>query len=271
MTRRAARAVPGFRLTLGMTLVWLIAIVMIPLTALATRPWSLGLAGIVQSLADPRVLASLRLSFSTALGAALIDVPLGLLLAWVLVRYRFPGRRILDGLIDLPFALPTAVGGIVFAALYAGNGWLGHPLAALGITIAYTPTGILIALAFVGLPFVVRTAEALLRDLPAEVEEVAATLGARPGQIMLRVVLPALLPALATGFGLAFARAVGEYGSVIFIAGNMPMRTEIAPLMIVIRLQQFDYAGAAALGLAMLLVSLACLAAVALLRRRLEV
>jgi sulfate transport system permease protein len=270
MTQRAARAVPGFPLTLGITLAWLAGIVLIPLTALALRPWSLGFAGVVHSLTDPRVLAALRLSFGTALAASLADVPLGLLLAWVLVRYRFPGRRLLDGLIDLPFAFPTAVGGITFTALYASTGWLGAPLAAIGIKVAYTPLGILVALAFVGLPFIVRTAESVLRDLPGEVEEAAATLGARPRQIVWRVVLPALLPALATGFGLALARAVGEYGSVIFIAGNMPMRTEIAPLLIVMRLQQFDYAGAAALGLAMLLVSLACLAAVAALRRRLE-
>ncbi len=270
MRQRAARAVPGFPLTLAMTLVWLTGIVLIPMTALALRPWSLGLSGVLHSLAEPRVLAALRLSFGTAIASAVIDLPLGLLLAWVLVRYRFPGRRLLDGLIDLPFAFPTAVGGITFTALYASTGWLGAPLAAIGISIAYTPLGILVALCFVGLPFIVRTAEAVLRDLPGEVEEAAATLGARPAQIVARVVLPALFPALVTGFGLAFARAVGEYGSVIFIAGNMPMRTEIAPLMIVIRLQQFDYAGAAAIGLAMLLVSLLCLAGIAALRRRLE-
>jgi sulfate transport system permease protein len=265
-----ARAIPGFRLTLAMTLVWLTAIVLIPLAALVLRPWSLGLAGVLASLSEPRVLAAMRLSFGAAAIAALIDLPLGLLLAWVLVRLRFPGRRVLDGLIDLPFAFPTAVAGITFTALYATNGWLGAPLAAFGITIAYTPAGILVALVFVGLPFVVRTAEAVLRDLPGEVEEVAATLGARPVQIARRVVLPALFPALLTGFGLAFARAVGEYGSVIFIAGNMPMRSEIAPLLIIIRLQQFDYAGAAALGLAMLAASLLCLVAIGALRHRLE-
>lgn len=253
-----------------MTLAWIGAVVLVPLAALLLRPLPLGLAGIAASLAEPRVLAALRLSFAEAIGAALVDLPLGLLLAWVLVRYDFPGRRVLDGLIDLPFAFPTAVGGITFSALYAANGWIGAPLAALGITVAYTPLGILVALVFVGLPFIVRTAEAVLRDLPGEVEEVAATLGAGPGQIAWRVVLPALRPALLTGFGLAFARAVGEYGSVIFIAGNMPMRTEIAPLMIVIRLQQFDYAGAAALGVAMLLVSLACLAGISAMRRGVE-
>ena len=266
---RAGRVLPGFALSLGLTLVWLSLIVLLPLCALVLRPWTLGAPGVLRSLADPRVLAALRLSFGMAVAAALIDLPLGLLLAWVLVRIRFPGRRLLDALLDLPFALPTAVAGITLTVLYGPNGWIGAPLGRLGIKVAYTPLGILVALVFVGIPFVIRTAEPVLRDFPPEMEEAAETLGARPWQAFARVILPALAPALLTGFALAFARAVGEYGSVIFIAGNMPMRSEIAPLLIVIRLQQFDYAGAAALGLAMLLVSLACLAAVSLLRRRL--
>ncbi len=266
---RARRVLPGFGLGLGMTLFWLSLVVLVPLCALALRPWTLGVAGVARSLADPRVLSALQLSFGLAAVAAAIDLPLGLLLAWVLVRRRFPGRRLLDALLDLPFALPTAVAGITLTTLYGPNGWLGAPLAALGVKVAYTPLGILVALVFVGIPFVVRTAEPVLRDFPAETEEAAATLGARPRQVLGRVILPALAPALLTGFALAFARATGEYGSVIFIAGNMPMRSEIAPLLIVIRLQQFDYAGAAALGLAMLGASLACLALVALARRRL--
>ncbi len=200
--------------------------------------------------------------------AAAVDVPLGLLLAWTVVRTRFPGRQVLDAVLDLPFALPTSVAGITLATLYGPKGWVGAPLAALGIKVAYTPLGILVALVFVGIPFVVRTAEPVLRDLPRETEEAAATLGARPGQIAWRVILPALLPALSTGFALAFARALGEYGSVIFIAGNRPLQSEIAPLLIVIRLQEFDYAGAATLGMALLAISLVCLGGVMLLRRR---
>jgi sulfate transport system permease protein len=267
---RGTPTLPGRGITLGITLAWLSLIVLVPLVALALRPWELGVAGVLRSLAEPRVLAALRLSFGAALLAALIDLPLGLLLAWVLVRTRFPGRRTMDALIDLPFALPTAVAGITLTTLYAPTGWIGAPLAALGVQVAYTPLGILVALAFVGIPFVVRTVEPVLRTVAPEVEESAATLGARPWQIARRVILPALTPALLTGFGLAFARAVGEYGSVIFIAGNMPLRSEIAPLLIVIRLQQFDYAGAAALGLAMLLAALLCLAAIGGLRRHLS-
>jgi len=267
--RKPARVLPGFGLSLGMTLTWLSLIVLLPLTALMLRPWGLGPAGVFHSLAEPRVLAALRLSFGMALLAALIDLPLGMLLVWVLIRLRFPGRRLLDALLDLPFALPTAVAGITLTALYGPHGWIGAPLAAIGIPVAYTPLGILVALIFVGIPFVVRTAEPVLRDLPREAEEAAELLGALPRQILRRVVLPALAPALLSGFALAFARACGEYGSVIFIAGNMPMRSEIAPLLIVIRLQQFDYAGAAAIGMTMLAVSLGCLSLVALLRRRL--
>ncbi len=265
---RPGGVLPGFGLTLGLTLAWLSLIVLLPLAALILRPWELGLAGMIHSLAEARVFAALRLSLGMAGLGALLDLPLGLLLAWVVVRYRFPGRRLLDALLDLPFALPTSVAGITLATLYGPNGWIGAPLAALGVQVAFTPLGILVALVFVGLPFVARTVEPVLRDLPLEVEEAASLLGARSDQIALRVILPALIPALLTGFGLAFARALGEYGSVIFIAGNVPLRSEIAPLLIVIRLQQYDYAGAAALGLAMLVLSLGCLAVVGAVRRR---
>jgi sulfate transport system permease protein len=246
---------PGFGLSLGVTLAWLSLIVLVPLAALALRPWERGVAGVVEVLSDARVLAALRLSFGTAFLAALANLPLGLLVAWVLVRQRFPGRRILDAMVDLPFALPTAVAGLALTALFAPNGWLGAPLKAAGITVAYTPLGVFVAMMFVGLPFAVRTVEPVLRDLGTEAEEAAATLGASRPQALARVVLPALAPALLTGFGLAFARAVGEYGSVIFIAGNRPLVSEIAPLVIVQRLEGFDYAGAAAIGLAMLVGS----------------
>ena len=246
-------ALPGFGLALGVTLFWLSAFVLVPLTALALRPWEHGLAGAWASVTEPRVLAALRLSFGAALAAAAVNLPLGLLLAWALIRYDFPGRRLADAMVDLPFALPTAVAGVALTALYAPNGWLGAPLAAaFGWRIAYTPAGVMVALVFVGLPFIVRTVEPVLRDLPVEAEEAAATLGATRLQTLRRVVLPALAPALLTGFGLAFARAVGEYGSVIFIAGNLPLVSEIAPLLIVIRLEEFNYAGAAAIGLTML-------------------
>jgi len=260
---------PGFAPTFGLTLLWVGLIVLLPLVALVLRPWELGLAGVLASVTAPRVLSALRLSFGVALLAAALDVPLGLLIAWVLVRIRFPGRRLVDALVDLPFALPTAVAGIALTTLYAPNGWIGGLLAPFGVRIAFAVPGILVALVFVGLPYVVRAVQPVLMDLPAEPEEAAATLGATDSQVMLRVVLPAILPALLTGFALAFARAVGEYGSVIFIAGNMPGLTEIAPLLIVIRLEQYDYAGAAALALAMLLLSALILLAVNLVQRRL--
>ncbi len=263
------RPIPGFGLTLGVTLAWVGLIVVIPLAALAVKPWELGASGVLGSLAQPRVVAALRLSFGLALLAALINLALGLLLAWAIVRLRFPGRRVLDAAVDLPFALPTAVAGIALTALLAPNGWLGAPLVALGVEVAFTPAGIAVALVFVGLPFVVRTVEPVLRDLGTEAEEAAATLGASRPQALWRVVLPALAPALLTGFALAFARSVGEYGSVIFIAGNMPMVSEIAPLLIVVRLEQFDYAGAAAIGLAMLLLAFAVLLALNLAQRAL--
>ena len=248
-------ALPGFRLSLGVTLTWLSLLVLIPLTALALRPWSLGLGGVWHAISEPRVLAALRLSFGAAGLAALLNVPLGLLIAWVMVRYRFPGRNLADALIDMPLALPTAVAGIALTALFARNGWIGALLAPLGIRIAYTPAGVMLAMLFVGLPFVVRTLEPVLMTLPREAEEAAATLGASRAQTVWRVILPALVPALLASFAAALARGVGEYGSVIFIAGNMPMVSEIAPLLIVIRLEQLDYAGAASLALVMLLFS----------------
>jgi sulfate transport system permease protein len=259
---------PGFGLTLGITLAWLSLIVLIPLIALVLRPWELGIAGVWASITEPRVLASLRLSFGAAVLAAALNVPLGLLIAWVMTRHRFPGRSVADSLIDMPLALPTAVAGIALTALFAPKGWLGAHLAAIGVKVAYTPLGVLVALMFVGLPFVVRTLEPVILALPAEAEEAAATLGATRFQTLIRVVLPALGPALLTGFGAALARGVGEYGSVIFIAGNMPMLSEIAPLLIVIRLEQFDYAGAAALGLVMLLIAFALLLLLNTMQRR---
>jgi sulfate transport system permease protein len=252
-----------------MTLTWLSLIVLVPLAALVVRPWELGLAGVWHSVTDPRVLAALRLSFGAATLAAAINAPMGLLIAWVMVRYRFPGRGLADALIDMPLALPTAVAGIALTALFAPHGWLGEVLAPLGIKVAYTPLGVLVALIFVGLPFVVRILEPVIRDLPIDAEEAALTLGATRFQTLWRVVLPALIPALLAGFGAALARGVGEYGSVIFIAGNMPMVSEIAPLLIVIRLEQLDYAGAAALGLATLLLSFTLLFGINRLQRRL--
>jgi sulfate transport system permease protein len=260
-------ALPGFVPTLGIALLWLSLIVLLPLATLVVRPWEIGIAGVWHSITEPRVLAALRLSFGAAALAAAVNVPIGLLIAWVMVRYRFPGRSLADSLIDMPLALPTAVAGIALTALFAPGGWIGALLAPLGIKVAYTPLGILIALIFVGLPFVVRTLEPVIMDLSVDAEEAAATLGASRAQTLWRVVLPALGPSLLAGFGAALARGVGEYGSVIFIAGNMPMISEIAPLLIVIRLEQFDYAGAAALGLVMLLASFGILLLLNLLQR----
>ena len=245
---RTKSALPGFGLSLGFTLTYLSAIVLVPLAALAIRPWELGWSGFVAEITAPRVLAALKLSFGAAAIGAVVNTVFGLIVAWSLVRYRFPFKRFVDALVDLPFALPTAVAGIALSSLYAPSGWLGAPLAALGIKAAYTPLGVVIALTFIGLPFVVRTLEPVLSDLGREHEEAAATLGASRLQTFRRVVLPTLAPALITGAALAFARAVGEYGSVIFIAGNLPMRSEIAPLLIIIKLEEFDYAGAAAIG-----------------------
>jgi sulfate/thiosulfate transport system permease protein len=250
---------PGFPLAIGITLAYLGVIVVLPLTALALRPWELGLSGVWHTLTEPRVAAALKLSFGISALAALLNAFLGLLIAWTLTRYEFPGRRLLDALVDLPFALPTAVAGIALTAIYAPNAPLGALFAKVGIKTAYSPVGIFIALTFIGLPFVVRALQPVLQDLDLEVEEAAQTLGARPWQRAVFVVLPTLLPALISGVSLAFARAVGEYGSVVFIAGNLPMRTEIAPLLIVIKLEQYDYAGAAAVGLSMVAISFGAL------------
>ncbi len=256
--RRAARGVlPGFGLTLGYTMVYLSLLVLIPLSAVFIRSLGLGWGHFYEVVTAPRVLASLRLSFGASLIAALINVFFGLIVAWVLVRYTFPFKRLVDAMVDLPFALPTAVAGIALTALYAPNGWLGTWLVPLGVKVAFTPLGIVVALTFIGLPFVVRTLQPVLEDLDSEVEQAAATLGASAAQAFVRVILPALWPALLTGFALAFARAVGEYGSVIFIAGNMPMKSEIAPLLIVTKLEQYDYAGATAIAVVMLVLSFA--------------
>ena len=255
--RLPQRVLPGFGLTLGYTMVYLSLLVLIPLSAVFIRSLGLGWGHFWDVVTAPRVLASLRLSFGASLIAALINVVFGLNVAWVLTRYTFPFKRLIDAMVDLPFALPTAVAGIALTALYAPNGWLGGWLKSLGITVAFTPLGVVVALTFIGLPFVVRTLQPVLEDLDREVEQAAATLGASAAQAFARVVLPALWPALLTGFALSFARAVGEYGSVIFIAGNMPMKSEIAPLMIVTKLEQYDYAGATAIAVVMLVLSFA--------------
>ena len=260
-------ALPGFRLSLGLTVLWLVLLVLLPLAGLVVKAASLSPAQILAALATPRALAAFRVSFGTAALAALFDLPLGLLLAWSLTRYRFPGRRLLDALIDLPFALPTAVAGIALTTLYVDDGWLGALLAPFGLSLAFTPSGIVVALAFVGLPFIVRSVQPVLADLPRDAEEAALTLGAGPFAILRRVILPPVLPALLTGLALAFARGVGEYGSVIFIAGNRPAISEIVPLLIVIKLEQFDYPGAALLGSTMLAASLLLLLAINRLQR----
>ena len=259
--------IPGYGLTLGYVLAYLSLIVLIPLASLLLRPVELGWQGFWQVVTSARVLAALELSFGAALAAALINMVFGSIVAWVLVRYRFFGRRLADAMVDLPFALPTAVAGIALTALYAPNGWIGSLLVPLGIKVAFTRLGIVVALTFVGLPFVVRTMEPVLQELDPELEEAAATLGAGRWQTIWRVIFPAILPALLTGFALAFARGIGEYGSVIFIAGNMPMLSEIAPLLIVVKLEQFDYAGAAAVGVAMLAISFVLLLLINLLQR----
>jgi sulfate transport system permease protein len=246
---------PGFGLSMGVTLSYLSLIVLIPLAAVFVKSASLGWSEFWQVATTPRVMASYRLSFGASLLAAAINVVFGLLLAWSLVRYSFPGRRIVDALVDLPFALPTAVAGIALTALYAPNGWLGGFLDPLGIKVAFTPLGVLVALIFIGVPFIVRTVQPVLEDLDVEFEEAAASLGASRLQTIRKVVLPALAPALLTGFALAFARAVGEYGSVIFIAGNLPMVSEITPLIIITKLEQYDYAGATTVAAVMLVVS----------------
>ncbi|RDL48260.1 Sulfate transport system permease protein CysT [Ensifer sp. M14] len=256
---RQPSVLPGFGLALGVTLFWLVLIILIPLSGLIWRSSSLGWSQFMTLALDTRTLNALKISFGTAFIAAIVNLIFGVILAWVLVRYRFPGKRVIDAMVDLPFALPTAVAGIALATLYAPNGWIGSLLAPLGIKIAFTPAGIVIALIFVGLPFVVRTVQPIMEEIDKEVEEAAATLGASRFQTISRVLLPGLLPAGLTGFALAFARGVGEYGSVIFIAGNLPYVSEIAPLLIVIRLEEFNYPAATAIAAVMLIISFAML------------
>ena len=246
---------PGFNLALGFTLLYLSLIVLIPLSAAFIKTATLSWPEFWAVATTPRVVASYRLTFGASLAAALLNAVFGLLVAWVLVRYRFPGKQFIDALVDLPFALPTAVAGIALTALYAGNGWIGRWFEPFGIKIAFTPLGVFVALTFIGLPFVVRTVQPVLEDVESELEEAAATLGASRLQTFTRVIFPTVLPALVTGFALAFARAVGEYGSVIFIAGNMPMISEITPLLIITKLEQYDYVGATALAVVMLAIS----------------
>jgi sulfate transport system permease protein len=257
---------PGFRVTLGFTLLYLSVIVLIPLAGLPIRTASMGWDAFWQTVTDPRVVASYRLTFTTSFVAACVNGVFGLIAAWVLVRYDFAGRRIIDAAVDLPFALPTAVAGITLTTLYAPNGWLGRPLATYGIPVAFTPTGITVALIFIGLPFVIRSLQPVIQDLDVELEEAAASLGAGRAQVLRRVIFPYLLPAWLTGVALAFARAIGEYGSVVFISGNMPMRTEISPLLIVTKLEQYDYAGATAIAFVMLVISFLLLLVINLLQ-----
>jgi len=252
---RKPSVIPGFGLTLGLSLAYLTLIILIPLSGLAWRSAALGWSEFWAIASENRTLNSLKISFGTALIAAAVNVVFGTLVAWVLVRYRFPGRRVIDAMVDLPFALPTAVAGIALTSLYAPNGWLGAPLSALGIKVAYTPLGIVVALIFIGLPFVVRTVQPVMEEIDKEVEEAAATLGASRFQTITRVLAPGLTPAVLTGFALAFARGVGEYGSVIFIAGNLPNISEITPLLIVIRLEEFNYPAATAIAAIMLVIS----------------
>ncbi|MCO6427814.1 sulfate ABC transporter permease subunit CysT [Nitrosomonas communis] len=257
---------PGFNLALGFTLLYLSLIVLIPLAAAFIRTAELTWPEFWATVTTPRVLASYRLTFGASFAAALTNALFGLLVAWVLVRYHFPGKRLVDALIDLPFALPTAVAGIALTALYAGNGWIGQLLEPLGIKVAFTPIGVYVALTFIGLPFVVRTVQPVLEDIETELEEAAAMLGANRLQTFLRIILPTIFPALMTGFALALARAIGEYGSVIFIAGNMPMISEITPLLIITKLEQYDYAGATAIAVVMLIISFVLLLIINLLQ-----
>jgi len=264
--RRSRAVLPGFGLAMGFTITYLSLLVLIPLAGLFIKTAGLGFDGLVHVLGSPRVLAALRLSFGGAVIAAAINAVFGTLVAWTFVRYSFPGKRLFQAMVDLPFALPTAVAGIALTAIYSPNGWLGAPLAKLGIKAAYNPTGIVLAMTFIGLPFVVRTLEPVLEEAEKQLEEAAATLGATRWQTVTRIILPTVLPALLTGLALAFARAVGEYGSIIFIAGNIPNVSEIAPLLIMIRLEEFDYAGATAVASAMLVISFALLLAINLLQ-----
>jgi sulfate/thiosulfate transport system permease protein len=266
MRHKSRSVLPGFGLSLGITCTYLSLMVLLPLATVFTRTADLSWAAFWSTVTNPRVLASYRVTFGASFCAAVVNTVFGLLVAWVLVRYRFPGRRLVDAMVDLPFALPTAVAGIALTTLYASNGWIGSYLDPLGIKVSYTWLGITVALIFIGLPFVVRTVQPVLDDLEVEVEEAAASLGARRWQTFTRVVFPTLAPALLTGFALAFARAVGEYGSVVFISGNMPMKTEIVPLLIITKLEQYDYAGATAVALVMLVASFALLLAINLLQ-----
>ena len=259
---RKTNVLPGFGLSLGFTLLYLALIVLVPLSATFAKSATASWAHFVETVTSARVLASYRVSFGLSIAAALINGVFGFLIAWVLVRYRFPGRRLADALVDLPFALPTAVAGIALTAVYSQNGWIGSLLEPHGIKIAFTPVGILIAMIFIGLPFVVRTVQPVLEDLDRDIEEAAASLGATRWQTISRVVLPSVSPALLTGVALSFARAVGEYGSVVFISGNMPMKTEITPLLIITKLEQYDYAGATALAVVMLVISFVLLFAI---------
>lgn len=264
--RNNKAVLPGFGLSLGYTILYLSIIVFIPLSAVFFKSIGIGWDGFIEIIQDTRILRALQLSFTTALVAALINVFLGLLLAWCLVRYHFPGKRIVDALIDLPFALPTAVAGIALTSLYAPTGWIGQFLEPHGFKVAYTSVGITLALIFIGIPFVVRTVQPILSDLETELEEASSALGANRWQTIRYVIFPIILPSLMTGFGLAFARGVGEYGSVIFIAGNQPYKTEIAPLLIISRLEEFDYAGATTIAVIMLLLSFALLLLINLLQ-----
>ncbi|MBM4035358.1 MAG: sulfate ABC transporter permease subunit CysT [Planctomycetes bacterium] len=257
---------PGFGLTMGFTLLYLGLVVLIPLSVMFLKAATLSWEQFWSTVTHPRVMASYWLSFGAALVAALLNLVFGVVVAWVLVRYRFPGRKLVDALVDLPFALPTAVAGIALTAVYSEHGWIGRHLEAAGIKVAFSPLGVAVALTFIGLPFVVRTVQPVLEDLDAEVEEAAASLGATRWQTFVRVVLPTLWPAVLTGFALAFARAVGEYGSIVFISGNMPMKTEITPLLIITKLDQYDYAGATAIAVVMLVVSFALLLVINLLQ-----
>ena len=257
---------PGFDLALGFTVLYLCFIVLIPLSAAFLKTFTLTWPQFWETVTSPRVVASYRLTFGASFAAAVVNAVFGLVIAWVLVRYEFPGRRFVDALVDLPFALPTAVAGIALTALYSGNGWIGQYLAPLGIKVSFTPLGVFVALTFIGLPFVVRTLQPVLEDLHKEIEEAAATLGANRWQTFSRVLFPILLPALLTGFALAFARALGEYGSVIFIAGNLPMVSEITPLLIITKLEQYDYAGATAIAVVLLVVSFLMLLAINLIQ-----
>lgn len=259
---RRHTVLPGFDIALGLTLFYLCLIVLIPLSAAFLRTTELTWPQFVDTVTSPRVVASYKLTFGASLLAALVNAFFGLLVAWVLVRYDFFGRRIVDALVDLPFALPTAVAGITLTGLYAGNGWIGQWLEPLGLKVAFTPVGIFVAMTFIGLPFVVRTVQPILEDMASELEEAAATLGASRWQSFTKVIFPILLPALLTGFALAFARALGEYGSIIFIAGNMPMVSEITPLLIITKLEQYDYAGATAIAVVMLVMSFILLLAI---------